>query len=64
VFCAVLFIKVFVNIITLLKRKIVRHVLLMKYGTIILSMILKRVREGETGRKREVFKYEAQFISH
>jgi len=46
--CAVLFLNVFVKFITLLKRMIVRDVLMMKYGTIILSILHKR------GRKRGI----------
>jgi hypothetical protein len=51
--CAVLFLKVFVKFITLLKRKIVVDVFMMKYGTIILSMLHKRERERE--REKEMY---------
>jgi hypothetical protein len=54
----VLFLKVVVEVITLLKRKIVGDVLMMKYGTMILSVLHKKERE------REVLKYEAQLILH
>jgi hypothetical protein len=51
--CAVLFLKVFEKIITLLKRKIVGDVFMIKYGTIILSMLHKRGRERERERENE-----------
>jgi hypothetical protein len=49
-----------VKVITLLTRNKVGDVLMMKYGTIILSMLQKRGREIE----RFGLKYKTQFILH
>jgi hypothetical protein len=58
--CAVWFLNVFVKIITMLTRNKAGDVLMMKYGTIILSMLLVQNRGRERGRLG--LKYKAQFI--